>query len=206
MMLVSKGITERLKVAYTEYPRLVWAIFLLLGLITVLLQTYFAKPRGIGSVLFDAAFAILVVFTGFILLLWPQIKFLFLFGGFYLFLMGVTYFTSYIPKPYGTFFFLLSTWSFTDWLNYKNSGKCIFSELMDGNYILASGVLLSTFLFGLVTELVNLPFLIWEYNIPMPSLDSFGIPALIAAFGWTPWTLAILSIFYPFTSGGKGEE
>ena len=195
---VVRNIEQDAEILYNRHPRILWALFLICGLLAVLIQSYFALPRNIPMVLSDGLFPIVVVASGLLILRYPKNKNLAIFGSFYLVLTTTTYLTSWIQKPYGTFFFLLSAWAFADWSNYKRFRKSLFSEIVRGNYVLAFGILVSTFIFGVVTEIINLPFMIWEYHLPMPSLSSFGVPALIAAFGWTPWTLAILAIFYPF--------
>lgn len=195
---VTKRFEENAEIVYSRHPRIIWAIFLLVGLTFVLLQSYFALPRSLPLFIKDSFFPIVVIITGLLLLKYPNNKNLLIFGILYFFMTIITFFTNWIPKPYGTFFFLLGVWGFTDYHSFIKYKRSVFSELMRGNYYLAFGVILSTFIFGIITEVVNLPFMIWDYTIPLPSIDFWGIPALIAAFGWTPWTLAILAIFYPF--------
>ena len=186
------------EVEYKKHPRIFWVIFVTCGLIFVILQSYFADPRPFVYLAMDSFFPIVLALSLYFLLLFPYNKNLLLIGIFYVFLTAFTLMTRLIPKPYGTFFFLLAVWLLVDWYNYKKFKKGIFHEFVSGNYNIALGVFLSTFIFGLITEIVNVPFGIWEYHIPESVSRSEGVPVLMAAFGWTPWTLSILAIFYPF--------
>lgn len=194
-----KHFIEDLEIEYEHHPRIFWIIFFILALLFIIIQSYLALPRSLDKLIIDSSFLIFIVLSILFLFIKPQNRNLLLIGILYLSLTFLTYYLTLIPKPYGTFFFLLSIWLIIDWHNYETYRKSIFSQLISGNYYLAFGVFLSTFVFGIITELVNLPFGIWYYKIPIPSLTSFGIPTLIVAFGWTPWVLSILAIFYSFT-------
>ena len=193
------NLVEELEIEYEHHPRLFWIGFFIITLLFLAIQSYVAMPRGAGKFLIDFLLPILIVASIIFIFTFPKNRNLLFIGILYMILTLVVYFADFIEKPYGTFFFLFGIWFLVDWFNYRKFKKSIFSELIQGNYYLAFGIFLSSFLFGIITEFVNLPFLIWEYNIPLTSLDSFGIPAIVAAFGWTPWILAILAIFYPFT-------
>ncbi len=176
----------------------IWIGLSIFGLIFILTQSYLAKPRAFGNLLLDGLLPILVVLTFLTILKIKRNTVLLIFGIFYLLLVFITFFTNLFPKQYGTFFFLFASYLFVDWYNYLKFKKNITLELQKDKSVIALGVFASTFIFGLITEYVNLPFMIWSYNTPLPSLKVFGIPAIIATFGWTPWTLVILSIFYHF--------
>ena len=171
----------------------------IVGLLFLTIQTYLAQPRSFWLVANDLILPILVVSVFTFILYSPKNIHLFTLGIIFYLITLLVWLTSSIPKPYGTFFFLFGSWLLVDWFNGKRFGKSVIIEISSGNYRLTNGVILSTLVFGLITEVVNLPFMIWEYNIPLPSIDTFGVPALLAAFGWTPWILSILAIFYPFT-------
>ena len=190
---------DDLEVEYEYHPKIFWIVFFIIALLFIIIQSYLAIPRTMGKLIIDSLFPIFIVLSIIFIFLKPKNRNLLLIGILYLILTFLTYHSTLIPKPYGTFFFLVGIWLIVDWYNYKRYRKSIFSQLISGNYYLAFGIFLSTFIFGIITELINLPFLIWNYNIPIPSLASFGIPALVSAFGWTPWVLSILAIFYPFT-------
>ncbi len=194
-------LVEDLEIEYERHARVFWIIFFVVALLFIIIQSYIALPRNVNLLLVDSFVPIILAGSAIFIFLKPKNKNLLIVGVLYLILTLLTYLFDFnaISKPYGTFFFLYGMWLVVDWYNYKKYKRSIFSEMIKGNYYLAFGVFLSTFIFGLITELVNLPFMIWYYSIPLPSLNSFGIPALISAFGWTPWTLSILAIFYPFT-------
>lgn len=182
---------------YRKYPRIFWTTFLAFGYVFILIQTYIAEPRSLNAIAIDMLFPTLILFSTFIVFLSKNSNTLLVIGGLYLVLTFSLLFFDFIPKEYGTFTFLFGVWLVVDYINYRRLRTSVYHELVKGNYTLAAGVFVSTFIFGAITEIVNLPFYTWSYNIPFPSL-SFGIPALIAAFGWTPWTLSILAIFYGF--------
>ena len=109
-------------------------------------------------------------------------------------------FLKFINPAYGTLFFLEAIWLIGDWINIKVFKKSIFSELSKGNYYIAIGIILSTMIMGSIVELVNIPFKIWWYQWPFPSLELFGLPIFTIIFGWLPWILSMFVIFYPFAT------
>jgi hypothetical protein len=192
--------------SYRNHPRLYWSVFITVCFLVLLLQAYLGASPEQPFLLDQFLFPIIVVVSGFVLLAVPKQPVLFVTGFMYLILCTGIFFFEILPNPYGTFCFLLGIWLVVDWLNYKKHKTSIFFEIINGNTRIAAGVFLSTFVFGLLTEYINIPFGIWSYHIPIPMTDVLGIPALIAAFGWTPWTLSILAIFYYFLSGGQGQQ
>jgi hypothetical protein len=178
--------------------RNVWVGIAVVGLVFILLQSYVAQPRGLAVLIGDGLLPVAVVATIIFLLVSKSHRPMLWLGVIYLSLTGVTLITSLFAKPYGTFFFLFGTYLLVDWFNFRRFDRSLMAELRKDYSGVAIGIVLSTFVFGWVTEVINLPFMIWSYHIPLPSLDVWGVPALIAAFGWTPWTLAILAIFYHF--------
>lgn len=178
--------------------RAIWLVLLIVGLAFLMAQSYFADMRPIDQLIFDSLLPIMVVATmAFLLLSHTQESLLWLAAVYFMFVV-VVWATDWIAKPYGTAFFLIASYLLADWFSFHRFGGNIMSDLRQGRSRISLGVFAATFAFGVVTEVVNLPFGIWGYRIPIPSLDLYGIPALIAAFGWTPWTLAILAIFYHF--------
>ena len=178
--------------------RTIWITLALAGIIFILAQSYIALPRPILDFLIDSFLPILVITTFITILIYRNNQFLLLTGLLFAILTLITYLTTIFAKEYGTFFFLFAVYLLVDWYNFQSFSKNLTSELRNDRSMIAIGIVASTFIFGLITEIINLPFMIWSYNIPIPSMSSFGIPALIAAFGWTPWTLSILAIFYHF--------
>lgn len=184
----------------------IWTLLSLVALMFGIIQSYLAKPRSLNELLIDSLLPTLVVLT-FVIIIQIKKNFLLLVSGLlYLVLMMIILFTDLYPKQYGTFFFLFSIFLLVDWYSYMKFKTNLTAELQKDKSVIALGIFTSTFVFGLITEYVNLPFLIWIYDIPLPSLEVFGIPALIATFGWTPWTLAILSIFYHFILKEKNKS
>lgn len=106
---------------------------------------------------------------------------------------------NFIKLEYGTIFFVLSLWLLGDFTNYKYFGKNIFTELVRGNYYMAGGIFISTVLVGGLVELINVPFRIWWYSWPFPSLMMGGTPVFMLIFGWLPWILAMFVFLYPWT-------
>jgi len=190
--------TPLLEIEYKKHPRIFWAIFVFFGLIFLFVQSYFAEPRPFVYLFMDLVFPTVAVFSILFLLAFPKNVFMLLLGLLYFFLTAMTLLLTLIPLPYGTFFFLMSVWFMADWFNYEKFKKSVFSEIVSGNYNLASGVFLSAFVFGLAVEAVNLRFLLWEYTIPFPYMTSYGVFAVMAGFRWVIWTCALLSVFYPF--------
>lgn len=178
--------------------RHVWVAIALLGLGFILTQSYLAEPRDWLVFAQDSLLPIAVVATIVYLLLTTSHPPMLWLGLLFLVFTGITFVTTIIEKPYGTFFFLFAVYLLVDWYTFAKFGHSIMVELRRDRSVIAVGVMASTFLYGLLTEVVNVPFMIWSYQIPLPSLDMGGVPVLIATFGWTPWTLSILAIFYHF--------
>ncbi|MBI4004660.1 hypothetical protein HY358_00825 [Candidatus Roizmanbacteria bacterium] len=175
-----------------------WSLYLIAGLVILSLQSYIAFPRSPLLLLQDLIIPSVIVITSIFVLFKPKALNLLFIGLLYMFLTMIFLFVDSKMKPYGTATFLFGTWLLVDYVNLKKFNQSIVTNMVNPQSKIGKGVFFSTFIFGLITEYTNLPFEIWTYNIPLPSLTNFGIPALIAAFGWTPWTLSILSIFYYF--------
>ena len=57
--------------------------------------------------------------------------------------------------------------------------------------ITAFGLFISTIIIGAIVEIINIPFRIWWYQWPFPSIELMGLPIIMIAFGWLPWVLAM---------------
>lgn len=190
-----------LKHLYLQYPKKFWVLFFILFWIILISQSYLAIPRSFISLMYDTwEFSFLVSIL--IFLFSSGKPFIFLpFGILFLAISLLMYsgIWNFIKVEYGTIFFVLSLWLLGDFGNYKYFGKNIFTELIRGNYYMASGIFISTVLVGGLVELINVPFRIWWYSWPFPSLMLGGTPIFMLAFGWLPWILAMFVFLYPWT-------
>ena len=105
----------------------------------------------------------------------------------------------FIKPAYGTLFFICALWFPGDWFNTKKFDKSVFTELLEGNYYLIFGMFISTMVMGAVVEIANIPFRVWWYQWPFPSIKIIGLPMMMIAFGWLPWVLALFVFLHPFT-------
>lgn len=190
-----------LKNLYLRYPKRFWVVSFLIFWIVLIYQSYLALPRDFNNLITDTwEFTFLIVIFLF-LFSSGKVKYFLPLGLLFFIISMVMYFGGFkfIKMEYGTLFFVLSLWLLGDFGNFKYFGKNIFTELIKGNYYLASGIFISTVLIGGLVELVNVPFRIWWYSWPFPSVMIGGTPIFMVAFGWLPWILAVFVFLYPWT-------
>jgi hypothetical protein len=193
-------VAHRAARVYARHPRSLWIGFLSFMLLFVIAQSYLAQPRPL-AVLFRDLWDLSVLFFPLILLIWKNdIRWLLAAGLLFLAVSGLMWAGAigFIKPAYGTLFFICALWFIGDWFNTRRFGKSVFSELLEGNYYLALGIFLATVLVGAVVEIANIPFRLWWYQWPFPSLEIMGLPVIMVAFGWLPWVLAMFVVLYPF--------
>lgn len=190
-----------LKTLYLQYPKRFWVIFFLIFWAVLIYQSYLAAPRPLTSLMRDTGEFSFLILALIFLFFNGNSKYFLPFGLLFFIISLVMYFGGFrfIKVEYGTLFFVLSLWLLGDFGNYKYFGKNIFTELITGNYYMASGIFISTVLVGGLVELINVPFRIWWYSWPFPSLMIGGTPIFMVAFGWLPWILAMFVFLYPWT-------
>ena len=193
---------EDLEIDYNRHPRLIMFSLILSSYFLILLQSYFALPRALTSVFLDTWEILIFLIPVCFVVLRLRIRNLLIIGGAY-FVAGLCVaflrFPGFIKIEYATLFFLGGIWFLGDWFNCKKFGKSILSELLRGNYYLFGGLFLSTIFLGSVIEFLNAPAGLWWYRWPFPSVEIFGVPVFLAAFGWFPWILAMLVFIYPLS-------
>lgn len=200
MSKIFKHFIESLEFEYEHHPRIFWISFLFFMFIFLILQSYIAEPRSFQILLKDC-WDLGLLFIPLIIVFWnKKIRNLLIFGILFLviFLLMLLKIIKFIKPAYGTLFFIMALWFLGDWFNSKKFKKSIFSELLKGNYYLAFGIFVSTIIIGALIEIINIPFKIWWYQWPFPSIEIMGLPVIMIAFGWLPWVLAMFVFFYPF--------
>ena len=199
MVKKEEDLVEETEKEYEKHPRIFLISFIIFVAIFLIVQSYFAEPRNLSNLLFDSWELILLSLI-LIFVFWSRkVKNLIIFGLAFLFVSLLMFFKIVnIFKPaYGTLFFLFAIWFIGDWINFKKFRKSLFTELLKGNYYIAVALFLSTALLGTLTELINIPFKLWWYNWPIPSIEIAGLPIVYVVFGWLPWLIAMFVIFYP---------
>lgn len=196
-----KDALEEVEEEYERYPRIFIISFLLLVIAFLIVQSYFAEPRELFKLISDS-WEILFLFAILIFTFWIRKSIsLFVFGLIFLLIpllmfLGII---DFIKPAYGTLFFLGAVWFIGDWINFKRFKKSLFSELLNGNYYIAAAIIFSTLFIGALTELINIPFKLWSYTWPIPSIKIAGVPVVYIIFGWLPWIIAMFVIFYPLS-------
>ena len=192
---------EDLEIEYEHHPRLIIFSCIVLFYILVLIQSYFALPRNPLTVFLDTWEMLLFIIPMSLIVLRLGVRNLPVFGIIY-FILGFSVaslkFPNFIKAEYETISFLVAIWFIGDWFNYRKFKKSLLSELLKGNYYLAIGLFLSTVVLGSIVEFLNAPIRLWWYRWPFPSIEIFGIPIFLAAFGWFPWIFPMFVFFYPF--------
>jgi hypothetical protein len=190
---------EKVEVEYQNKPRIFIIGFFVLATLFLIIQSFFAQPRAITSLVFDS-WELIISSILLIYVFWKrEVKNLLLIGlvFFVISVLMAFNFISFIRPGYGVLFFSVAIWLIFDWVNVKRFKKGIFTELLRGNYYLAGGIILSALVLGSVIELSNIPFQLWEYHWPIPSLELGGVPIIYVVLGWLPWLMAIFVLFYP---------
>jgi len=197
------NIIEKIKKFYSKNSRITFFLFIMFLYILIFIQSYFALPRDLSIVFFDTwELLIFIIPLSYIILkLNIKSKAVIIFGVTY-FILGLSVaffkFPSFIKIEYATISFLTSICLIGDYFNYKFFKKSLLSELIGGNYYLALGLLVSTVFLGSIVEFLNAPSKLWVYNWPFPSIELYGVPVFLSAFGWFPWILAMLIFLYPY--------
>ena len=201
MVKPREHIIKKAEIAYAQHPRIIMFMCILLFYSFIVIQSYAALPRAFLTVFFDTWELLLFVIPLAFIILRLKVKNLFFFSAFY-FILGFSVaflrFPNFIKPEYATISFLVAIWFIGEWCNYEKFKKSLLSELLRGNYYVAFGLFLSTVVLGSIIELLNAPVGLWWYHWPFPSIELFGIPVFLAAFGWCPWILAMFVFFYPF--------
>jgi len=191
---------DRLAEEYRRHPRYIWVCFLIFMFLFFILQSYIAQPRPFQELFYDL-WDLSLLFFPLIYVFWSEkLGNLLIFGTIFLIISLLMWFDviSFIKPAYGTLFFICSLWFLGDWFNTKKFDESVFSELLKGNYYLAFGLIISTVVVGALVEIINIPFRIWWYRWPFPSIKIMGLPVIMVAFGWFPWVLAMFVFLYPF--------
>jgi len=191
---------EDVEIEYEYHPRIFWVGFLTFMFLFFIVQSYVAQPRLLQYLFYDL-WELFLLFIPLIFIFWSKkTRNLLIFGGIYLVISLLMWFgvLNFIKPAYGTLFFICALWFLGDWFNIKKFGKSVFSELLKGNYYLAFGLFISTIIIGAIVEIINIPFRIWWYQWPFPSIELMGLPIIMIAFGWLPWVLAMFVFLYPF--------
>lgn len=202
MSKIFKHFVEDLEIEYEHHPRLIIFICMVLFYTLILIQSYFALPRNFTNVFLDTWEMLLFIIPLSFIVLRLKVRNLLIFGIIYFILsfsMAFLRFPSFIKVEYATISFLVAIWLIGDWFNYKKFKKSLLSELLRGNYYLAIGLFLSTVVLGSIVEFLNATAGLWWYNWPFPSIEVFGVPIFLAAFGWFPWIFAMFVFLYPFS-------
>ena len=197
---IIKHFINDLEIEYERHPRIFWISFLIFMFIFVILQSYIAEPRSFKILLKDF-WDLGLLFIPLIIVFWnKKIRNILIFGILFLIISILMWFNiiRFIKPVYGTLFFITALWFLGDWFNSKKFKKSVFSELLKGNYYLAFGIFISTIIIGALVEIVNIPFRIWWYQWPFPSIEVMGLPIIVIIFGWLPWVLAMFVFLYPF--------
>ena len=201
MNKILNDIIKNIEIEYEHYPRIIIITFIALFYLLILIQSYYALPRNFSTVFIDTWEMLIFILPLIFIVLRPLSRKLLVFGSAFL-LLGLTLaflrLPSFIKPEYATISSLMGIWLLGDWSNFRAFKKSLLSELMKGNYYLAIGLFLSTFVLGSIIEILNAPSGLWLYRYPFPSVEFLGVPIFIAVFGWFPWILAMFSFFYPY--------
>ena len=192
---------EDLEIEYSKHSRIIIFSCLVLFYLVAFIQSYFALPRSLITVLLDTWEMLLVIVPLSFIVLRLKVRNLLILGiGYFIlgFFVAFLKFPNFIKIEYATLLFVTGIWLIGEWINYRKFKKSLLSELLKGNYYLAFGLFLSTVVLGSVVEFLNAPAGLWWYKYPFPSVELFGVPVLVVAFGWFPWIFAMFVFLYPF--------
>lgn len=187
---------------YEHHPRLLFLSAITLFYLLIFFQSYFASPVNLLKTFSDTWEMLIFLIPLSLIILKLKTRNLLIFGLFYtIFGLSLTFlkFPGFIKVEYAVISFCFAVWYIADWCSYKKLKKSLLSELVKGNYYIAFGLLLSSVVLGSIIEFLNAPVGLWWYRWPFPSIEIYGIPVFLAAFGWFPWIASILAVFYPFT-------
>ena len=69
-----------------------------------------------------------------------------------------------MKQEYATILSLGGIWLVGEWYNYRVFRRTMLTDLLSGNYYLATGLFISTVLLGALVEFLNAPVGLWWYR------------------------------------------
>lgn len=165
---------------------------ILVGTLSLFLQSYLAAPRSGVAVLLDLSELILLVLLTLLAVAVPKHRTLSLLALLSL-LLAAAAFLDYVRPHYASLFLLLGIWFASDAAASRVGVKPLILDLLArrSRYLLPVSV--ASLGIGMMVELANAPSRLWVYLEPFPSLLVTSVPLLPSLLGWALWTVCLTS-------------